>query len=1142
MVAFCSQVFSYNDTITHPSLTDNIARLYNVNSSNKMNSQEIGWLKNGSVEEDLAPRWLSHFYGPQSGGGLWGFASAKDWAQGQTLQSLAIGGNQTWQKAIDAYAAGDEKTAFVALGHILHLLQDMTVPAHTRLDAHPSGDPFETWVKNQEALFIDVSNVAYLDNLNQYFDALASYSSKYFLSKDTINIDTTNLKHDLKETEKGKANCIIIELEGIKFCIVAFKQSNFGGEELFIDDPIVHSDYFNLLAPKAVSYGAGVIKLFFDEAEKKKKEEESKSWWQKLKEKTNDWFNKLSGSLYADIGVSELIKSEPAAPSEPVASEAPESSPSYSLPPDTIEARDKIVVQLPPNTVEAQEKLGGAIIEENVPSGNRVPSDIVEEKSPEQVPLPSASPSNFIPGGGGSMPSPTPTAEDASPETTIISSPASTVVTTTATFEFSSSESGSTFSCQLDNATSTSCVSPKEYTGLSESSHAFKVSATDSAGNQDATPAEHTWTIDLTPPQLSNISASAGRNSALISWTSSEAGIFQIEYGTSTSYGLTSATTTATNLTISSLSIGVAYHYRLLAQDGVDNATTSADYNFTTSTQAENVIISEIQISGATADDEFVELYNPTASDINLQGWKLARRITSATSSYSYNLLSSFPAATIPSHGYFLIAHPTGYDGAVPADQTYSSDSYYIASDNAVILYSDAGQTIVDLVGFGTASSSETATIANPAANQSVERKSCSTSTAATLFSGEHKWQGNGYDLDDNSQDFVAQANSSPQNSLMLTEPRTSWPTLMTASAWPTWQKDLNRSGQLAVSSLATSTLAVKWTATTTATHEFNSRPALDDEGNIYVGRADGLAKYSSAGVFGWLYTGGGAIYSVPLLATDRTIFFRGDWGLYALNESGQLKWKYVLSGSGGANAAIAMLSDGTLITQSSEKVYAINQDATLKWFFDPGRALQSSGSIGAFVIDSSDNIYVTIDDYIYKISSSGSLLWEKTLGNSYSSLSLGASDVLYVSAAAVWPAGGFYAINTGNGSVAWSDENGSNNLAYLAPIIDTSGIVYNILFTGGGARNLKSYNATSTPSWTAALGSSWLTAPVITNDGKIYIADQKTLKIFNAATGNLDGTFNSPNDDNFDTYFGAVGADGRIYTANSTRLYAIGN
>ena len=44
-------------------------------------------------------------------------------------------------------------------------------------------------------------------------------------------------------------------------------EESFFNRNYFIDDPIVHSDYFNLLAPKAVSYGAGAIDLFFKEAD-----------------------------------------------------------------------------------------------------------------------------------------------------------------------------------------------------------------------------------------------------------------------------------------------------------------------------------------------------------------------------------------------------------------------------------------------------------------------------------------------------------------------------------------------------------------------------------------------------------------------------------------------------------------------------------------------------------------------------------------------------------------------------------------------------------------------------------------------------------------------------------------------------------
>ncbi len=81
------------------------------------------------------------------------------------------------------------------------------------------------------------------------------------------------------------------------------------------------------------------------------------------------------------------------------------------------------------------------------------------------------------------------------PETTIDSGPPDTVYSSSASFSFSSSESGSTFQCRLDGAPFSDCFSPKEYTGLSEGEHTFSVRATDPAGNTDPTPASRTWTV-----------------------------------------------------------------------------------------------------------------------------------------------------------------------------------------------------------------------------------------------------------------------------------------------------------------------------------------------------------------------------------------------------------------------------------------------------------------------------------------------------------------------------------------------------------------------------------------------------------------------------------------------------------------------
>ena len=1076
-VVIYNRVFSYNDTITHPALTDNIAKAHNANSEKKISEQEISWLKQGSVEEDEYHRWRYHFYEPQSGKGLGTWYSAKEWSQNQTAQTIQGLGNYTWQKAINSYVAGNKKKAFVALGHILHLIEDMAVPAHTRLDSHPNGDPYEGWVADNigSAINFDMAPVS-VNVLNAVFDDLANYSNKYFLSKDTIEIK----QFITEEVINKKIFLITIDNFGNKYKLA--EKVDISGRPFYILSDPVHSDYFSLLVPQAVSYGAGVVKLFFEEAEKQKQLEQQKSWWQKIQEKADSWFLFAPGSLYTGI-MPQLAQSDllPSAVESNIAQD------NFSLSPSSVSAPvnaplplDKIVVAQDKNLAENNFSPNQPI-EQIFPGGQEIPPKITEEKSLHQALPPIISPTSlsspsFIPGMAGPPPSP-------SPEPPLSPSP-----------------------------------SPPS---------------------------------DTTPPQISYVSVSAFRLTTDISWMSSEEGVFQIEYGTSTDYGLATATTSLFSLTINALNPNTNYHFRILAQDNLGNATSTANQAFTTTAQAENIVISEIQISGATANDEFVELYNPTDSDINLFGWRLARK--TAFGAVTEDLLTSFPDKTIPAKGYFLIAHPSGYDGGVLADAIYSTVAF-IADDNAVILYSDAGHTIVDLVGLGAATTSETATIENPIVHQSIERKAFAVSTAGDLVNGVHQWSGNGYDSDSNSQDFVLQDNPNPQNSLMLTEPRTSLPNLMITSSWPTWQKNLARTGLSAASSLATSTMTVKWTATTTAVHGFSSRPVIDDEGNIYIGRSDGLAKYSSAGNLLWLYASSTA-YSAPLLTSEGAIFFRCAWALCAVGQDGQFKWKYALSGSAGQNAALAILSDGTIITQSNEKVYAINQDATLKWVFNPVHTLQSGVNfISAFVIDSSDNIYVAIEDYIYKISSAGNLVWKKTLGSDYfySSLALGPDNTLYFSAAAWLPGpygsfyGGFYALDTNDGSIKWADTFSFNNHTELAPIIDSAGNVYAIMSYGGArvsATKLQSYNATSTPSWKSVdLGAS-LAAPIITSDNKIYLADQNTLKIFDASNGNLDYSFGVGA--SFYSYFGAMGSDGTIYAAGNTSfggtLFAIG-
>jgi hypothetical protein len=86
------------------------------------------------------------------------------------------------------------------------------------------------------------------------------------------------------------------------------------------------------------------------------------------------------------------------------------------------------------------------------------------------------------------------------PQTTITSGPAATTTSTSASFAFSSSETGSSFECSLDGAAFTSCSSPAAYSGLGVASHTFAVRAIDTSGNVDPTPASHAWTVEAPPP------------------------------------------------------------------------------------------------------------------------------------------------------------------------------------------------------------------------------------------------------------------------------------------------------------------------------------------------------------------------------------------------------------------------------------------------------------------------------------------------------------------------------------------------------------------------------------------------------------------------------------------------------------------
>lgn len=167
------------------------------------------------------------------------------------------------------------------------------------------------------------------------------------------------------------------------------------------------------------------------------------------------------------------------------------------------------------------------------------------------------------------------------------------------------------------------------------------------------------------------------------------------------------------------------------------------------------VVISEFRVRGPNgAADEFIELYNLSASPVDVGGWL----VRGSNNAGSVSTRVTIPSGTILNPGcYYLVTNSstTGgpYSGSVPGDLTFATG---ITDDGGIALTLPGGTTIVDQVGMSTGSAYKEGTpLANLGTanlNRGYERKPGGTA-------------GSGTDTDNNSSDFQLITPSDPQNS-----------------------------------------------------------------------------------------------------------------------------------------------------------------------------------------------------------------------------------------------------------------------------------------------------------------------------------------------------------------------------------------
>ena len=98
---------------------------------------------------------------------------------------------------------------------------------------------------------------------------------------------------------------------------------------------------------------------------------------------------------------------------------------------------------------------------------------------------------------------------------------------------------------------------------------------------------------DVTPPTISSVTSSGiTASSATVTWNTDKSSSSQADYGTTAAYGSStspsSSLVTSHAVTLSGLTAGKAYHFRVQSKDAAGNTALSTDYTFTTANLAQS--------------------------------------------------------------------------------------------------------------------------------------------------------------------------------------------------------------------------------------------------------------------------------------------------------------------------------------------------------------------------------------------------------------------------------------------------------------------------------------------------------------------------------------------------------------------------
>jgi len=779
---FFKFIFAYDANSTHPNLTEITVDYFNKISSRKISEKEKEWLKDGSIKEDDGIRSINHFYDPiyNTTYKIFGIENllpaltAKEWAQNQLAQALydpnylgSLGAitkspifssaNRTFQRAIYEYIKGNYKEAFVSLGHILHLIQDMSVPEHTRANIHiyflkNTESHYELYTARKEASFYENlrellknrNEIVLKNSLNDYFDYLANYSNNNFYSPDTID----NLKYKLPEVSfydvpeiNKKTNVIEYFLMGTDenkqlYHLAQKKALSWRWQSGFTNYTLANEkvleDYWQRLSYQSVITSSGVINLFFKEVERAKlnpnflsQNEKSLllAFWGGIRNvlknfsnnqdyilvepssnfnnhSTNDLASKetpatLEGNRLDDSSLKNISLKDSSSLNEP------------SLKTNSNSSNNSSFLACQYKDGNNQKALRDSVIFNEINwmgSFNSSNDEWIEIKniSKNVVDLSywqiidKDNQINFVfPFGTKILPNQIMVLERNSDDV---------LPFIKADYFYKGALNNENEGLRLFNEL---CLLEDEVLANPKWPAGDNVSKRSMERKND-----FSWQTYF-GEMVNGVYGTPGKeNSQLIQENNEN----QSDFIKASKESLMATTTLS--------SVVNSFQSQPTAESKVTTTTTTTTTSTTTTTtKPVKILINEIKISGRKEDgtinayDEFIELFNPNSFSVDLTGYYLQRK-TSSGSTYSLVPSSLLEEKTIPPFGFFLIAHSSSsYEGLANVLTSYS-----LTENNTVIL-KGPDKNVIDKVGYGNAPDCETQCALNIEPGKSIQRK-----------------------------------------------------------------------------------------------------------------------------------------------------------------------------------------------------------------------------------------------------------------------------------------------------------------------------------------------------------------------------------------------------------------------------------